>query len=66
MAGQSILSLIAELKRDALLSDFPALNRLVAEKREAHKLLQEQSARQIQECLQASTVQVSRQYQYDD
>lgn len=53
LAGQSILTLIADLKRDALLSDFAAMNELVHSQREKHKAILQQCNRQIQ-ALEAS------------
>lgn len=36
VAGQSVLTLIAELKRQALLSDFAALNKMIDKKEAQH------------------------------
>ena len=58
LAGQSILTLIADLKRDALLSDFTAMNKLVDEKRAAHELVRQESEERVQQLLDLRHEQV--------
>lgn len=48
VAGQSIITLTAELKRQALLSDFPALNRMIAEKSAEHQSVRSASEERLE------------------
>ena len=58
VAGQSVLTLIAELKRQALLSDFPALNSAVAARQRDHEAVLEAAEQKIQHL--AAEAQVKR------
>ncbi len=59
LAGQSILTLIADLKRDALLSDFPAMNKLIESKNSSHEQVRLEAEEQIQQLLTQRALEVS-------
>ena len=49
VAGQSVLTLIAELKRQALLSDFAALNGVVAARQRDHEAVAAAAEQKLQQ-----------------
>lgn len=49
LSSQSILATIADLKRSVLLSDFPAMNQIVKERREFHDLKREECEKRVQQ-----------------
>ena len=49
VAGQSVLTLIAELKRHALLSDFAALNSIVATRERDHEAVAAAAEQKLQQ-----------------
>ena len=51
LTSQSLLTLIADLKRDALLSDFPAMNKLIDGRRARHEEARQQHEAKIAELL---------------
>ena len=59
LAGQSILSTIADLKRSALLSDFPALNQSIKSKTEEYDALRLDTERRIQQAIGEKESQVT-------
>ena len=59
LAGQSILSTIADLKRSALLSDFPALNQSIKSKTEEYDALRLETERRVQRAIGEKESQVT-------
>lgn len=61
LISQSLLTLIADLKRDALLSDFSSMNKLIDGKRAEHERSRQQHENVIQEMLDVRFDQVRSQ-----
>jgi len=64
LAGQSILSTIADLKRTALLSDFPALNHLIRNKTEEHDASRIEAEAKIQQLMIEKDSQVAHRFTF--
>lgn len=59
LAGQSILSLIADLKRETLLSDFSLMNQCVDQRNAEHEQTKQEHETRIQELLALRFEQVT-------
>jgi hypothetical protein len=59
LAGQSLLTIIADLKRAALLSDFPGLNQLIKSKIDGHDGLRLDTERRMQQITIVKDTQVN-------
>lgn len=58
IAGQSILTLIADLKRDALLSDFQAMNKHIESRNLALEHSRQETEEQIQKLMTRRAIKV--------